>query len=93
MKPTTRDRTNRMQGNLNSSNRPVRTRMPGGVGGARSKTAPYPDLRGWGTLFLRAFIVFAIRAVFLANEQAVILDAGAFVFQKAGNGLSQAGMA
>ncbi|UWZ78071.1 hypothetical protein L9S41_10205 [Geoalkalibacter halelectricus] len=32
--------------NLNFSNRPVRTRMPGGVGGERSEslTAPYPDL-------------------------------------------------
>ena len=30
---------------LNYSNRPVRTRMPGGVGGERSGilTAPYPD--------------------------------------------------
>ena len=32
---------------LNGSNRPVRTRMPGGVGGERSGqlTAPYPDAR------------------------------------------------
>ena len=31
--------------NLNDSNRPVRTRMPGGVGGDRSAYAgrPYPD--------------------------------------------------
>ena len=31
---------------LNYSNRPVRTRMPGGVGGDRSGTltAPYPDM-------------------------------------------------
>ena len=31
--------------NLNFSNRPVRTRMPGGVGGERSDklTVPYPD--------------------------------------------------
>jgi len=29
---------------LNFSNRPVRTRMPGGVGGVRSSlTGPYPD--------------------------------------------------
>ena len=29
---------------LNYSNRPVRTRMPGGVGGAQSiMAAPYPD--------------------------------------------------
>ena len=29
---------------LNHSNRPVRTRMPGGVGGAQSiMAAPYPD--------------------------------------------------
>ena len=29
---------------LNRSNRPVRTRMPGGVGGAQSlMAAPYPD--------------------------------------------------
>jgi hypothetical protein len=29
---------------LNFSNRPVRTRMPGGVGGVRSAMAgPYPD--------------------------------------------------
>jgi hypothetical protein len=35
---------NRTQGNLNSSNRPVRTRMPGGVAGERSlKIAPYAD--------------------------------------------------
>lgn len=31
--------------NLNSSNRPVRTRMPGGVAGVRSqRIAPYADL-------------------------------------------------
>jgi hypothetical protein len=29
--------------NLNFSNRPVRTRMPGGVGGARPADVPYPD--------------------------------------------------
>lgn len=46
MKPTDRDKTNRMQGNLNSSNRPVRTRIPDDMGGERSTTAPYPDLRG-----------------------------------------------
>jgi hypothetical protein len=26
------------------SNRPVRTRMPGGVGGGRREASPYPDL-------------------------------------------------
>jgi len=32
------------QGDLNRSNRPVRIRMPGGVGGERScLIAPYPD--------------------------------------------------
>jgi hypothetical protein len=31
--------------NLNFSNRPVRTRMPGGVGGARPMDVPYPDRR------------------------------------------------
>ena len=32
---------------LNLSNRPVRTRMPGGVGGARSAMiGPYPDCAG-----------------------------------------------
>ena len=31
---------------LNHSNRPVRTRMPGGVGGAQLiMAAPYPDVR------------------------------------------------
>jgi hypothetical protein len=31
--------------NLNRSNRPVRTRMPGGVGGVAEETRrPYPDL-------------------------------------------------
>ena len=29
--------------NLNFSNRPVRTRMPGGVGGAGARRRPYPD--------------------------------------------------
>jgi hypothetical protein len=34
--------------NLNLSNRPVRTRMPGGVAGARPvKAAPYADLETW----------------------------------------------
>ena len=33
-------------GDLNHSNRPMRTRMPGGVGGDRSAmTGPYPDGR------------------------------------------------
>ena len=33
-----------LQSDLNYSNRPVRTRMPGGVGGAQSiMAAPYPD--------------------------------------------------
>ena len=32
------------QGDINRSNRPVRTRMPGGMGGVRScLIAPYPD--------------------------------------------------
>ena len=32
---------------LNHSNRPVRTRMPGGVGGAQLiMAAPYPDVPG-----------------------------------------------
>ena len=33
-------------GDLNHFNRPVRTRMPGGVGGVRSAMiGPYPDVR------------------------------------------------
>jgi hypothetical protein len=32
--------------NLNFSNRLVRTRMPGGVGGAQPRAAPYPN-QGW----------------------------------------------
>ena len=33
---------------LNFSNRPVRTRMPGGVGGDRSAMiGPYPDCEAW----------------------------------------------
>ena len=40
--------------NLNYSNRPVRTRMPGGVGGARSGilTAPIPIIPGGKPKFL-----------------------------------------
>ena len=35
-----------LQSDLNYFNRPVRTRMPGGVGGVRSvMTGPYPDYR------------------------------------------------
>jgi len=38
--------------NLNYSNRPVRTRMPGGVGGARSGilTAPIPIAPSMGAI-------------------------------------------
>ena len=43
MKPVWRVVHKKAQGNLNISNRPVRTRMPGGVGGERPLGVPYPD--------------------------------------------------
>jgi len=43
-KPRRRVGCNYKPSDLNHSNRPVRTRMPGGVGGAQSIwAAPYPD--------------------------------------------------
>src|SRR5690606_22528062 len=49
--------------NLNFSNRPVRTRMPGGVAGAQFiRTAPYADVRGEGST-LRAVRVCRARCL------------------------------
>ena len=53
-KPAARDIQPKTQGDLNFSNRPVRTRMPGGVAGVQSAmTAPYADLSRVTLLGLR----------------------------------------
>ena len=46
-------------GHLNHFNRPVRTRMPGGVGGARSAMiGPYPD-----STYISTYIAYLAMAV------------------------------
>ncbi|WP_223462445.1 hypothetical protein, partial [Pseudomonas sp. A-R-26] len=49
---------------LNPSNRPVRTRMPGGVAGVRSmKAVPYADLPGGSLSFFVALVTSKAPAV------------------------------
>ncbi|WP_207388755.1 hypothetical protein, partial [Stutzerimonas kirkiae] len=47
---------------LNLSNRPVRTRMPGGVAGAQSmRTVPYADVREMGAASLQNLFMIFLR--------------------------------
>ncbi|MEJ8816133.1 hypothetical protein WKW77_34140, partial [Variovorax ureilyticus] len=54
---------------LNFSNRPVRTRMPGGVAGEQSSwTAPYADLRR----LIRCVLAFMLAALRVGSRQGAV---------------------